>query len=368
MSGSCLGVDAGQVGAPRRSRLGRRAFTLVELLVVLFIITLLVMILTPFLAGAKESAYSTLCQNNLEKLSTALRTAAPGKAYAKLPDPYGWIAAATGGGGGPVLRCPKGYYTGTAGTLACQPNVEYREEPPMSCVFDAPVPDIEHNTTIWAWTERVNYVLPRDVVVDIGKPGFYEKDHARNSKTIPAGTMVNCYFLHFDAVAKGPATTQGVVTVGSEILGVICLSKSQDAVDDALGFPGTTYHTGRQSRGFENSGQDAVTLEEDLRTLTINQFHVTSPGEDVRILVRPEGEASYGMNNQIDGTVPKMDQLLLLEYNRMVADVDGEGRDDDLEVELAPRHFGRVNTLLVNGSVKLRWPDEVDPNKPIWRR
>ena len=364
MSVSCLEAHRRRHGVVLR-RCG--AFTLVEMLVVIFIIALLVMIMAPFMGSARETALNTLCQNNLEKLSTALRTAAPGSAYATLPDAWGWIAAAVGGGGEPVLKCPKGHYTGTAGNLAVQPNVVMLEPPPISAVFDAPVPDIEHSKNIWAWPERMNYVLPRNITVDISKPGFYEKDHGQTSKVIPAGTMVNCYFLHYDVVGSTRSETSGAVSFGSDILGVICLSASQDAVDDVLGAPGVTYHTGRKSRGFENSGQDAVTLSGDMRLLTIDRFLVTSPGEDVRILTRPEGEASYAMNNQVDQKVPNMSQLLLLEYNKMVADVDRRGRDDDLEVEIAPRHFGRVNTLRVSGSVKLMYPDELERDKPIWK-
>jgi prepilin-type N-terminal cleavage/methylation domain-containing protein/prepilin-type processing-associated H-X9-DG protein len=55
-----------------KSRSTSRAFTVIELLVVIGIIGVLIGISIPFVQGARRSSTSTLCQNNLRQLAVAL--------------------------------------------------------------------------------------------------------------------------------------------------------------------------------------------------------------------------------------------------------------------------------------------------------
>ena len=80
--------------SPRRVQSG---FTLIELLVVVAIIALLISILLPSLARAREQAKLAKCVNNLHNLSTAVLTfAADHNGYAQLigrpHDPNGYLS------------------------------------------------------------------------------------------------------------------------------------------------------------------------------------------------------------------------------------------------------------------------------------
>ena len=56
----------------RRGRARRRAFTLVEMLVVLAIVGILAAILLPVFGSARESAYSATCSSNLKQINLAI--------------------------------------------------------------------------------------------------------------------------------------------------------------------------------------------------------------------------------------------------------------------------------------------------------
>lgn len=54
--------------SPRRRQGAPGAFTLIELIVVLSVISILVLLLLPVLLGARHHARDTLCKNNLTQL------------------------------------------------------------------------------------------------------------------------------------------------------------------------------------------------------------------------------------------------------------------------------------------------------------
>jgi len=356
------GAGFALVERPAVSRRRRAAFTLVELLIVVAVVALLVAMLAPSLTTAREYARRARCAANLRQIYHVFHAGED----LQVPTSGAWIAFLRGKDAGGVLLCPSDSADESGGASAVGMTGHMQEiDPPSSVVFDS----VESCTTIHGFPEQDDYVLPSAVTVDVSEPGYYESNYNRTSKTIPAGTAVDSYFVFFDPVGSQSSTSSGSITMGAEIVGLIVLDATLNATDKVLGRAGTAYATGRGCRGFE-SGQERITLSADRRTLTINNFYSTFPGENVRILTLPGGMCSYGMNNQVPPSPRSTTQVLLIEYDKPVVDVDGEGHDDDFDDCFAPRHLERANVLFADGSVRAMRKDEIHPsrNPELWRR
>jgi hypothetical protein len=213
------------------------------------------------------------------------------------------------------------------------------------------------------YQEQSSYVLPQSVTVDLSQPGFCASRGATSSSTIPAGTEVDVFYLHYDSIGNQSATIyDGRINFSGRILGVICQDQALNASDSVLGAEGTQYPTGQRSRGYE-WGAERVELSQDMQSFIIHRFHVTFPGENTRILTEPGGApASYGMNNQVRNAQRMQEgQVMFTDYEKTVIDLDLMGNSDfkwndqtgryDNEY-MALRHFGRANVLYCNGSVR----------------
>ena len=336
----------------------RRGFTLVELLIVVALIALLVAMLLPTLGRAKDLALSARCKANLAQAWTILH----GDTSQRLAGPASWASLVAKRGDGGALRCPVHSLGNTGTSRVIIPGGDVREIPPPGTV----VPDegTQSDSIIYAFVERENYALPVPVHCDITEPGYYDSA-SLTPGIIPAWTTVDSYFLFFDPVAYGAATS-GSITFGAEILGIICLDDSLDTTDVVLGRPGTEYPNGVSSRGYE-MGTEKVTFSNDRRTLTINNYHSTYPGEHVRILTAQGVASSYAMNPQVAPLDARPGQILLLDFDSSAVDLADIDPVTGLLTNIALRHLDKANGVLVDGSVHSFTAEDLHPDSPLWK-
>ena len=164
----------------------------------------------------------------------------------------------------------------------------------------APPPSVEVNelvseSTMSIFVEQTGYELPVELSVDILGAG--RADNGRDPQpaggTIPAGTRVDVYYVHFDSPAETVRALFGGIGFGTEVLGAI---HSDALLDDSdfLGAPGTSYPTGAEFRGMvgDLEGMDWVeVLNSPMGPPTSVQINsnVEFVLDGVRIITAPGG-------------------------------------------------------------------------------
>jgi prepilin-type N-terminal cleavage/methylation domain-containing protein len=342
----------------------RAGFTLPEMLTVIAIVMVVIAMLLPALGESKQAAYDAICKNNLHQIMITMsgfRANNHGGASV-LPSPYGWQTYVESTGAALSMRCPMdGREEDKAGgEVNGSSTINYLPTPPPDVRFNTP--EVESNTQIFVFRERESFPLPKAIKIDIDRPGFYDQFTRIPGTTIPAGTRVDSFFAHFDSVGRQGVTSSGTITVGGQIIGLIVNDGTLNTTDTIVGAEGTTYSTGQGARGFENRAEQ-VTLTDDLKTVEINRFKISFPGEEMRIITVPGGFSSYGMNNQVPQRKwARGSQALFVEYDKSIVDVDGlNGNNDDFDYWLAKRHYKKSNVMRGDGSQSLMTQEELDP-------
>ncbi len=150
----------------------------------------------------------------------------------------------------------------------------------------------ESDTTIAVFNERQGVLLSSPMAFDANVGKFYSATADLTPGTIPAGTRVNSYLVHFDKVgsSSGFVIRSGSVTVDEPVLGLMSSVNSLVASDAVVGVPGTIYGTDA-NRGIDFNTGDSFLLSSDLRTVSFTL--ASSPDEDqLRIVtVVPEPTA-----------------------------------------------------------------------------
>ena len=201
-----------------------------------------------------------------------------------------------------------------AGIIGTSGAVTVVSPPPASVV----APNFQENDVIHLFSEQTDVVLGADVTADMTVP-YTQYDppppSGRTLGTIPMGTVVSSYYVHFDPVTGN--SVQGSVTFAEPILGVMAegdtgcttltppVTLETDSVDppgdtlgptNFLGAPGTAYPSGACFLGIENA-PDRLRLGENTLEMA---FGAGSPGDRVRILTAQTGTPVLCGNGVLD--------------------------------------------------------------------
>ena len=342
--------------ASQRSPLG---FTLVELLVVITIIGILMALLLPAVQSAQSSATDAQCKNNLRNLGIAYHRFATTQGDASTIGMYqGWS--------GQLLK-----YTADEGDVFICPEDDLDSFGSSQAIPDTVVfNNHEDNDIIQMYVEQSNFTLPADLPTDMSTPGYSQNFTGGAGDTIPAGTVVDSYLLHYDPIGSTNSYAYDqTFAFSGKILGIICKTSTLHNTDAIIGASGTSYPSSQGARGYENNAEK-VELTDSMNAFIVHEFHSTFPGEQTRIITEPGGAAgtSYAMNNQVRSVaVLAAHQVLLAGYEKSVIDVDNQGGNNDGPEWIADRHMGAFNVAYGDGSVRsAQGVDFFNPAHPHW--
>ena len=143
----------------------------------------------------------------------------------------------------------------------------------------------ESSNYIYLFTESKNYTLQNDLYVDhlvtTDTNGWISSSDSLTPGTLPSGTKINVYLIHFDPYASNNTSLNGSITFSNKIIGLE-VKKTSLNNSDFLGFA-SNYATDQNLRGLELNNQDKFSISNNQKTISLDLFTNVSLDE-VRII------------------------------------------------------------------------------------
>lgn len=167
-----------------------------------------------------------------------------------------------------------------------------------------PPPDVTEggyasNDRITVFNEQQNVTLSASIVVDAWEPGLYDDNGDLGTRAIPAGTRVSSHYIHYDSTSVVGHSANGCVTFDNKIIGVVERDLNL-ANTNTLGAGGVNYPGFLADRGYELGANDAFTISDDGKKLTINNTWTLAGVDDLRVITCEEtANASFTLPTSV---------------------------------------------------------------------
>jgi hypothetical protein len=163
---------------------------------------------------------------------------------------------------------------------------------------------VESDSQAFYLVEQQGVTLGSDL--SVGAAGTYDQANQPTfAGSIPAGSVVDSYLLHFDPVGSSGGSQQtvlGSITFDQAVLGVIFSRNAGpngeiglNATDDSVNFfglAGTTYPTGSGLRGIFDDASDGYSFFASGNTLSFAFSGLNNSLDEIRVLVDSTGAVS----------------------------------------------------------------------------
>lgn len=144
-------------------------------------------------------------------------------------------------------------------------------QPPASVLSGA----LYSNSYIFMFLEKQHVTLANPLAVDITTPGTYTMNTQLINGQIPAGTVVNSYFLHANPINSKVEFLNQVITFSPDelVIGIMAASATMAAGVPTVGIPTTTYNGAPAGNALKLApqGKDMIEISADQHTITFSE-------------------------------------------------------------------------------------------------